>query len=192
MTSPSQSLSLGLLLGGLAALFALRPWLLVAATAAVLLLPAATVLVAPDLMARGLELPQNWSWRVELWSEGLRLALERPLTGWGLQSYRELRDTLMELERVNHAHAIAVELLLDFGLWGLAGVLALSAGVAAAARRWGTTLGARCCAVPPLIAWLTITAISLGLWTDFVVAGTLFLLALATAEVERAKSPGPP
>ncbi len=183
LTSPSQSLSLGLAFGVVLALLATRPAGLAVGVAAILLIPLATVLVAPELMARGLALPENWSWRVELWSEGVRLALERPLTGWGLQSYRELRDTLMELPRINHAHSIAVELLLDFGIWGLAGLAALAAAVIAVARRWGHGLDPRLLAVPPLVTWLTVASVSLGLWTDFVFGGTVFVLVLALARI---------
>jgi O-antigen ligase len=183
VTSPSQSLSLGVVLGLLVALLAGRPAVGGLLSALILLIPVAAVVVMPPLMAHGLHLPENWSWRVELWNEGLRFALDRPLTGWGLQSYRELRDTLMELHRINHAHSVAVEFLLDFGVWGLGGIAALAATAGIAVRRWGRTLGARLLVLPPLIAWLTIVTISLGLWTDFVFGGTLFVMVLVLARV---------
>jgi hypothetical protein len=186
VVSPSQSLSLGLLLGTLAAVLASSRLLIAAAAAATFLIAPIAALALPADVAE--TLPGTWAWRVDLWSEGLRLAAERPLTGWGFQSFGAFKETLMDLPRVNHAHSAAIELALDFGVWAFLPIGAAAWAVAHAAGGSGRALdaiplGRRVAVVPPLVCWLVIANVSFELWNDFVLAGLLFLLALAVSDI---------
>lgn len=198
LISPAQAASVALFCGVVGALAAVnRPMALLVALG-IFALPLAATLGVPTLAeAANLQVPFNWAERLELWSEGLRLALERPLTGWGFQSFSELKYSLMELERPNHAHSAPIDLLLDFGLWGLLCFAALAWQAAGALRPERLDSMSRILVLTPLLTWLVVISISLDLWNDYVFAGTatvwgLAFIAARVAAAERPATQSPP
>ena len=194
LISPAQAASFALACGLAGALAAVnRPMALLVALG-IFLLPLAAALGVPPLAeATDLQIPLNWAERLELWSEGLRLTLERPLTGWGFQSFSDLRYSLMELERPNHAHSAPIDLILDFGLWGLLCFAALAWRAAGTLRPERLDSVSRILVLTPLLTWLVVISISLDLWNDYVFAGTATVwgLTFVTARIAASKRPAP-
>ncbi len=100
---------------------------------------------APENSARKSVLPSTWKVRILLWKSAGRMALARPLTGWGAGSFErefppwrdpgEIRLSSLDHSfetRVNRAHSDPLQVFVETGVPGLAGWILLLLGSLAA------------------------------------------------------------
>ncbi|UUX49545.1 O-antigen ligase family protein [Nisaea acidiphila] len=116
-------------------------------------------------------LPPSFAERLEIWNAASLAVLERPWLGQGLGAMRSLAvpEALREsyaLFKTStiHPHNAAVQIWLDFGLFGILAALALLWNLIQAAGRSATV--ARAAALSALGAGLVIASVSYGLWQE--------------------------
>ena len=153
-----------LVLGGASAIYILAaPWVVAAAAGA-------------GLFARAKAyLPASWDQRLDIWAFAAARVCERPLIGWGLDASRTWKGVLPL-----HTHDAALQIWLELG--GVGAVLASAFvvflfWVISRAREGVGYMGT---ASATLVAYLTIGAISFGVWQEWWLAtGALALCACA-------------
>lgn len=98
-------------------LFCARYWRLLEKWILLLGAGAALLLLVPSYFGRTLEIPRDLALRADIWKTALAGFVERPLSGWGIESYGMVRMLFAGPEAA-HTHHLLLELLLDFGLLG--------------------------------------------------------------------------
>lgn len=82
----------------------------------------------------------SYAWRLEMWGSAWPWILEKPFTGWGLDSYTEYSGVFFPLEflRPHDAHNVFLQLAFELGFPGsIAFVLVFLVLTVSALRRWG-------------------------------------------------------
>jgi hypothetical protein len=137
---------------------------------AVAVLVAAALLVSPPVKGSGGFTPG----RVELWGDAIATAAERPLAGWGIESFLVASAERQGEAPVRFAHDLPIELFVELGIAGLLLSLALYATSARALVRART--GAAAWLLGPAVAAFLVA--NLVDWT-WHLAGAAAVWALA-------------
>jgi tetratricopeptide (TPR) repeat protein len=110
---------------------------------------------------------ESLSGRVELWQRGLAMAVDMPLTGIGLNTFPAVLQTYYPTilhspqgDPVPHVHNLYLQTLLDFGLLGLVGWLAIVATAIAAGL-----CAARASVHTPMVAGLLVGLLAHGVYS---------------------------
>jgi O-antigen ligase len=140
-----------LALGGLSAFYMLAaPWIV-------------SLAIGQGLFARlKAALPASWDARLDIWSFADARILERPWLGWGLDASRTWKDIIPL-----HTHDAAMQVWLELGLPGAALVAALLFFLFWAASKATEGKGYMAVACATAVAYVTIGALSFGVWQDW-------------------------
>ncbi|WP_193181958.1 O-antigen ligase family protein [Nisaea sediminum] len=149
------------------------------AGAAILALSTLLMLAAPwifaDILTRVPDylslLPPSFAERLEIWNAASRAVLEQPLLGQGVGAMRvlEVPEALRESYALfktptTHPHNAAVQIWLEFGLFGIVAALALLWRLVLAIG--GKPQPARAAGLSALAGGLVIASVSYGIWQE--------------------------
>ena len=123
----------------------------------------------------------SWTVRLKIWRFAVDRIAEHPIRGWGMDASRAFGDSIPL-----HTHDWSLQAWLELGLPGAVLVAALWLAILASARRLGSAVQ-RAAAAGGMSAYLTIGAVSFGLWQPWWLAvGVLAILAQIVASRTRA------
>lgn len=146
-------------------------------------------------MVRDGALPMSWKHRVGIWEFTSNLIAEHPLRGAGFEAARHIgagQPKLVDFPWVAmplHPHNLVLQVWLELGAVGLAGVILILAGVVAALRR--ATAGnpaRRAFLAASLATFLFIALMSYGVWQNWWLATGWLVAAVNLALVGRSRS----
>ncbi|CAK0751185.1 membrane hypothetical protein [uncultured Gammaproteobacteria bacterium] len=192
--SHSASARMALVVGGLVAL---AGWVAPRTTAWSLAVGLVALALAWPWLARPMldtfsdqeTIPFTWRHRMEIWDYLSFRIVERPWSGWGVNAV-PLLSMATEPPRVyhwshfppSHAHSVALQLWIEFGLPGV--IAGLAAGLALLVRAAGLPAGLRPFGLATWAAGLILPLFGYGVWTDSLLA-TLALAAFILAVLAR-------
>lgn len=187
--------------GSLSPLFAIA---LLASAAVIPLMPALTP-IATALLTEAVDWPASQVHRIAVWAFSADLILERPLTGWGLDTSRLVPGADQRLDLFHtpsgrphtgeamplHPHNALVQIWLETGLVGLS--LALAALLLVLRRCVGraaqTTPATRAALAATAASAFTLAQLSFGIWQGWWMASLGLTAVLAAAAGPRNGKP---